>query len=460
MKMQGTDLSIEKEKNKKKRLKKQRKRMDKQLADRHRKKKEVARWEKLDNTANLFPAIATPSMTNVYRISVTMTEPVQVKPLQKALDEILPCFDSFHVRMRRGIFWNYFETNYKMPPLIEEETDYPCRYMEAYENNGYLFRVSYYQKRINLEVFHVLADGMGAMNFLRELVYRYLQILHPEQTFSEQEGLSDTAFLGTEDSYLKNYKRSHAKGYKTARAVEIKGEHLPLGELGVIHGTMSLQQLKQVCKTRKVSINEYFTAVLVDSIYREYLKEMPSKRPIAIAVPVNLRPYFESVTTRNFFVMVSALFQADRTGYTFEEIMQIVVKSLRGQITKEHLEELFSYNVSNQKNLLLRSVPMFIKIQAMRFVYHSSARANTTTLTNIGNFQVADEYAPYIEDFHGMIAMSTGQHVKMLVCSYQDHMNVNFSSSLRDVSIQRRFFRKMVEEGIEVTISTNGVYDN
>ena len=460
MKMQGTDLSIEKEKNKKKRLKKQRKRMDKQLADRHRKRKEVARWEKLDNTANLFPAIATPSMTNVYRISVTMTEPVQVKPLQKALDEILPCFDSFRVRMRRGIFWNYFETNYKMPPLIEEETDYPCRYMEAYENNGYLFRVSYYQKRINLEVFHVLADGMGAMNFLRELVYRYLQILHPEQTFSEQEGLSDTAFLGTEDSYLKNYKRSHAKGYKTARAVEIKGEHLPLGELGVIHGTMSLQQLKQVCKTRKVSINEYFTAVLVDSIYREYLKEMPSKRPIAIAVPVNLRPYFESVTTRNFFVMVSALFQADRTGYTFEEILQIVVKSLRGQITKEHLEELFSYNVSNQKNLLLRSVPMFIKIQAMRFVYRSSARANTTTLTNIGNFQVADEYAPFIEDFHGMIAMSTGQHVKMLVCSYQDHMNVNFSSSLRDVSIQRRFFRKLVEEVIEVTISTNGVYDN
>lgn len=460
MKMQGTDLSIEKEKNKKKRLKKQRKRMDKQLADRHRKRKEVAGWEKLDNTANLFPAIATPSMTNVYRISVTMTEPVQVKPLQKALDEILPCFDSFRVRMRRGVFWNYFETNYKMPPLIEEEMDYPCHYMEPYENNGYLFRVSYYQKRINLEVFHVLADGMGAMNFLRELVYRYLQILHPEQIFSKQEGLSDSAFLGTEDSYLKNYKRSHAKEYKTAKAVEIKGEHMALGELGVIHGTMSLQHLKQVCKKRKVSINEYFTAILVDTIYREYLKEMPSKRPIAIAVPVNLRPYFESVTTRNFFVMVSALFQSDRTGYTFEEILQIVVNSLREQITKKHLEELFSYNVSNQKNLFLRSVPMFIKIQAMRFVYRSSARANTTTLTNIGNFQVADEYAPYIEDFHGMIAMSTGQHLKLLVCSYQDHMNVTFSSSLHDVSIQRRFFRKLVEEDIEVSISTNGVYNN
>ena len=29
------------------------------------------RWDKLDNTANLFPSIAGESMTNVYRISVT-----------------------------------------------------------------------------------------------------------------------------------------------------------------------------------------------------------------------------------------------------------------------------------------------------------------------------------------------------------------------------------------------------
>ncbi len=30
------------------------------------------RWDKLDNTAHLFPSIAGESMTNVYRISVTL----------------------------------------------------------------------------------------------------------------------------------------------------------------------------------------------------------------------------------------------------------------------------------------------------------------------------------------------------------------------------------------------------
>lgn len=143
---------------------------------------------------------------------------------------------------------------------------------------------------------------------------------------------------------------------------------------------------------------------------------------------------------------------------SFDRILELVTMSLREQITKEHLEELFSYNVSNQKNIFLRSVPMFIKVLAMRFVYRSSARANTSTLTNIGAFQVQKEYESFIEKFHGMIAMSTGQHIKALLCSYRDELVLNFSSTLRDVSIQRRFFRKLVEDGIEVTIESNGVY--
>ena len=44
------------------------------------------RWDKLDNTAHLFPSIAGESMTNVYRISVTLKEEVQVEFLQQALD--------------------------------------------------------------------------------------------------------------------------------------------------------------------------------------------------------------------------------------------------------------------------------------------------------------------------------------------------------------------------------------
>ncbi len=112
------------------------------------KKQRRTNWQKLDNTANLFPAIATHTMTNVYRISASLNEEIDRAALQKALDLVLPGFDTFNVHMRKGVFWYYFETNNKKPPLVEEENDYPCRYIEPYANNNYLFRVTYYKNRI------------------------------------------------------------------------------------------------------------------------------------------------------------------------------------------------------------------------------------------------------------------------------------------------------------------------
>ena len=71
------------------------------------------RWDRLDNTAHLFPVIAGESMSNVYRISVTLTELVQPELLQQALDIVLPKFDGFNLRLRQGVFWYYFEENGK-----------------------------------------------------------------------------------------------------------------------------------------------------------------------------------------------------------------------------------------------------------------------------------------------------------------------------------------------------------
>ena len=103
-------------------------------------------------------------------------------------------------------------------------------------------------------------------------------------------------------------------------------------------------------------------SVYIWSVYTECMKGMPSTSPIRVAVPVNLRPYFNSITTKNFFVMVSAEFHPTKEVYTFAEVLEIVRDNLRSQINREHLEKLFSYNVSNEKLLAARAVPLFLKI--------------------------------------------------------------------------------------------------
>ena len=415
------------------------------------------RWDRLDNTAHLFPVIAGENMSNVYRISVTLTELVQPDVLQQALNIVLPKMDGFNLRLRMGVFWYYFEENGKPAPKVREESNFPCRYIQQNQNHSYMFRVTYYKYRINLEVFHVLTDGMGGINFLKELTYQYLRLAHPELKEKVGDSLNSGTSLNREDSFLKNYKKSSAKGYQTKKAYLLKGEHLGPGEFGVMHGYMQIPQLKEVCHRYGCSINEYLVSVYIWSVYTECMKGMPSTSPIRVAVPVNLRPYFNSITTKNFFVMVSAEFHPTKEVYTFAEVLAIVRDNLRSQINREHLEKLFSYNVSNEKMLAARAVPLFLKNIAMKLVYTKSALANTTTITNIGNIGVDEEYRPYVEMFHAFLAMSKGQHLKGTICSYGSMLVFSFSFDLKDVSVQRGFFRKIAADGIEVELETNGV---
>ncbi len=424
----------------------------------NRRTKNILRWDKLDNTAHLFPVIAGESMTNTYRIAAELTEEVDCALLQEALNLVLPKFDLFNVRLRTGFFWYYFEENTNKPPIVKEEHTYPCRYILTNKNRAYMFRVRYYKRRIILEVFHVLTDGMGGVNFLKELTYQYLRLKYPHLREKAGDTLSTDTSLNREDSFLRNYRKSAKKGYHSKKAYEIKGEHLDKEELGIIHGYVKIPALKEVCHKYGYSINEYLVATYVWSIYKECLHGMTSEYAIRAAVPVNLRPFFDSVTTKNFFAMVSAELVPDEENLTYEQVMNRVVTSLRSQINKEHLEELFSYNVSNQRNLFARAVPLLLKNIAIRLVYTQSALANTTTITNIGNIRLEPEYEPYVKEFVAFLAMSKGQLLKATICSYQDTLVVSFSSVLAEPHVQRAFFRQLAKDGLEVTIESNGVY--
>ena len=134
------DINWETEKEKKRHEKRERRQQIKETSHR------PLRWDKLDNTALIFPVIAGEGMTNTYRMSIELSEEIQPSLLQEALNIILPKFNGFNVRLRMGVFWYYFEENNKPAPKVTEEELFPCRYIQQNKNNSYLFSVSYYKK--------------------------------------------------------------------------------------------------------------------------------------------------------------------------------------------------------------------------------------------------------------------------------------------------------------------------
>ena len=57
----------------------------------------------------------------------------------------------------------------------------PCKSINFRKNNGFLFKSYYFNNKINLDIFHVLTDGMGATIFLKEY-YNYLNIKYNLKT--------------------------------------------------------------------------------------------------------------------------------------------------------------------------------------------------------------------------------------------------------------------------------------
>ena len=316
-----------------------------------------------------------------------------------------------------------------------------------------MFRVTYYKCRINLEVFHALTDGSGGIIFLKELVYQYLRLRYPEILQVEKDKISSGIFLDQEDSYVKNFKKGHSKVYNSERALTLTGEQLPKGEMGVIHGYMPVSQLKTAAKKYNVTINQYLVGMFVYCVYKEYLKEQPSKLPISCCVPVNLRPYYDSHTMKNFFAMVSAVFKPEKDQYSLEEVIGLVAQNLKEQITSENLNNIMSYNVANE-----RAVPLVIKNFVMKQVYGMSAKATSATITNIGNIELREPYQKYVEHFYATLSMSKGQNMKGGICSYRGILTFTFSSILVDVSIQKRFFQLIAKDDVTVAVETNGVY--
>ena len=139
-----------------------------------------SKWRKLDNAAKIFPAVSDKRDERVFRFACELKEEVDPLLLQEALDESIKMFPMFLCVIRKGFFWNYMEER-DIRPLVTEENMPPCSRIYVRDQRNLLFRVTYFQKRINFEVFHALTDGTGALQFLKTLVHIYLKLVHPDK---------------------------------------------------------------------------------------------------------------------------------------------------------------------------------------------------------------------------------------------------------------------------------------
>lgn len=194
-----------------------------------------SRWRKLDNAALAFPAATGKKDTRVFRFYCQLRESVDSVLLQEALDKTVEKYPVFQAVLRKGLFWFYLEHR-DLRAMVKPEEKKPCSRIYVPDSKRLLFEVTYYKDRINLEVFHALTDGTGAIQFLRELVKNYLLLAHGK------EGLSDISLADSgetlsdyeEDSFSQYYSSSLPKaGRQGPKAFQLPGPKVERSDIEI-----------------------------------------------------------------------------------------------------------------------------------------------------------------------------------------------------------------------------------
>ena len=422
-------------------------------------KKNKLTWRKLDNSAKIFPLSTGKKYSTVFRLSVLLKEDIKPQLLQKAVIDTLEKYKSFKVRMKAGLFWYYLEHNTK-DPIIEEEKDYPCKYINPKTNRGYLFKVTYFKNKINIDIFHALTDGNSGTTFFKEIVYTYLELSHQEELSSENRRIRKIEY-NTEDSYIKNYDKKAKSNASGKKAYELKGRKIKLGAISVIHQIINLEQLKEESKKYNATLTQYLTAVLMYAIYQENYIKYKGKKPIKICIPVNLKKYFPSKTMSNFFSYITVVAQIEKENInTFEKMIEFVKKEFQYSLTEEEITKTMSSNVKLGTNIFIKAIPLFLKKILVRLSYIEIRKYTTITYSNIGRIGMIGDYKKYIDYFLMLIAPEPVEKIKCSSCTFENNMVFTFTSILDNNHIEKKVYEFLTQRGIEIKIESNGVLDD
>ena len=416
-------------------------------------------WYRIDNTGKIFHAVSSATNSSVFRVSMIMNETVEPECLQEALDIVAVRFPTLTVRVRKGLFWDFMEHNDEQL-LVKPETGHPCSPIDRKENNAYLIRVLYFEKRISVEIFHSLTDGGGAVEFLKTLVYQYLVqrgeevatdgvILHPEDAPEPEEMEDSFERYASSDTALRPEGRAE-------KAYQIKGTAFEPPGIHVTHGVVDGTALNAFAKSRGTSLTGFLTSVLIQAIHEERMRRDMTDGTVSIALPISLRRQFPSVTLRNFFSVANIGVPMD--GYMhLEDIIKEVTGQLISHTDKNVLQAGIDRFVSLQGKWIVRALPVLVKYPIMRIGFNQyGERSKTMTFSNLGNIPLPESLKPHVDRMEVILYPTRKSPINAAIGTLNGRLTITFARSIEEADIIRAFFKSLTEiTGLDVEVYSN-----
>lgn len=417
-------------------------------------------WMRLDNAAKIYPAALRKKWSNVFRLSATLSEPVDRDVLRAALDVTLRRFPSIGVRLRKGIFWFYLERVPEVPEITEEQS-YPLVHMSYASIRECAFRVVVYKNRIAVELFHALTDGTGGMIFLKTLLAEYLSRKY-DISVPNTDGvlcrMDEPSPEELEDSFIKNAGTVSA-GRKEATAYRLTGTTEPDGFVHLTTFMLDAAEVKERAHKHSATVTEFLTAAMMQAILRLQAEKVPHRsrrKPVKVLVPVNLRSLFPSKTLRNFALFITPELDPKLGDYSFDEICKSVHHRMGIDNTAKQMSMKIAANVNSEKSPILKVMPLFVKNAAMKAVFDAvGERKSCLCMSNLGNVRLPEVMRQYVTRMDFIIGVPSCSAYNCALLSYGGTTYINLVRSIEEPELEMHFYEVLRELGIHVKVESN-----
>lgn len=402
------------------------------------------RWYKLDNIGTYYAAQAMTQDQTVFRLSATFKDNVSATHLQAALLEVLSYYPNFNVSLKNGLFWHYLEARDK--PIFVEPERVPICHPLHLQAGAPLLRVSYFEKRLNFEISHMISDGRGALMFFEDLLSAYCQRRYHVQA-ELPHGAKSSHAEKAEDSFLAHYDRSLAHAPVAKLPYHIRSAKSP-DVTTYLEAHLKTADVIRCAKALSVTVSSLLIAIVVRAIARSVPKGRMNK-PIRIGVPVDLRELYHSTTSRNFFGMTYVDVLPDVALSSLENIARAIHVQLKSAIEPEKLAARMNRMVSLEKSKLIALAPSPLKDFGIRLGEWWTNKGVTSTVSNLGIAHLSDVCSKFVENINILTAT---KDLNFTAISYGSDFSLTISSVLVNQTVLSCVLQELSEISSTVDI--------
>ncbi len=400
----------------------------------------------IDMSAKFYPIYKTKKVQSVYTFVATMDSIIDPAILKEAANIVIKRFPIYKSTLKVGWAWHYLQE------IDEEVKVFPfdgliLSPIDPKETNGYWFKLYYEENRITMRALHVLSDGAPAMDFMEALALMYQKLRGVEVDLNavnvQWEGEIDKDEVT--DGFVKHYKKIKFKDAKYGELIGSTPNRFK-GELAEKYSEISRgvdsKELLLKAKELGVSLTSYITGILAMSIERNN----PSKHPVAIMIPVNLRKMFPSNSKQNFVTFVRIEISPNKYK-TLKEYIDEAQKQLIEKVTVDKMQQRISSTYKGQTNLFFRITPVFLKKIGFNIARIFMKSRQTMIFSNLGNINLPNTG---LNSMEVNINVSKNSRVSLGVISCNGITAISFTSAMKENKEVEMFFNILEEQGVKI----------